>query len=797
MIKNYLKTSIRYLRTHKIFSVINLLGLSIGFCAAFFTVLHVRFELSYDRYNTNVDNIYRLVTDVHTPAGVDYQSTSAPMAKSIQQQFPEVKEVTRLYLDYFIVQKEKNSSDFSEEKIAYADASLFSVFTLPMISGNPSTALDAPFQVVLTQTSSKKYFGDKSPVGETIYLDGKLPAKVTGVMKDIPVNSHFNVDMLLSMPTLLKEFLPSMESKWERFGMYTYLLLQDNADINHLNSRLTALMNHHSESKQVRYNLSLEPLKSLYLKGKPRGSRTGSVVTGNLQSLYIFSLVALLILFIAGFNSVNLSAALSFQRAKETGVRKVIGATKKQLISQFLFDAALISGIACIVSVLLCVLLLPLFNELSGKVVTENLFSQWKYLLAFFAIAVTIGLLSGIYPALLLSDFHPASVLKGNSKQNAGGYFLRKALIVTQFSISVMLIIATVITYKQLRFMQTKEPGFNKEQQLVIDYHFAVPYQMAKEQLLTIPGVESVCISSAIPGKANRKMPISVEDNNGNFVESNTDMYFIDFNFFKQYHLSIVAGRAFSSQFSTDSSTALVVNEAMIKMLGYHQADQIIGKHFNQGWANGASGTVIGVVKDFHFHSFHEQIAPLAIRVHPAAYTFLTVNIAGNNLNQTVEQITAKWETIAPGLPMIYYFIDDAFDDQYLADRRNSKLILCFAAIAIIISCLGLFALSFLSAVQRTKEIGIRKILGANVLNITAMLSKDFLKLVCIAIALAIPAAWWMMHTWLSNYAYRTTISWWILLASALAAILIALLTMSFHSIKAAVANPVQSLRTE
>ncbi len=794
---NSLKTSVRYLWKHKVFSGINLIGLSVGFCAVFFMLLYVKFELSYDRYHEKADNIYRVVTDIHSSTGVDYQSTSAPLAKAAAESFPEVKEAVRYFLDYFIVQREMNSSDFAEEKIAYAEASLFSVFSFPLIGGNTETALEAPFQVVLSESAAHKYFGSNDPIGKTLYLDGKLPATVTGVMKDIPANSHFHVDMLLSMSTLLTAFNPGMGSKWERFGMSTYLLVQDHADINRLNTELTTIMNNGAQNKNVQYELMLEPLKDVYLKGKARGSRTGSITIGNAQNLYIFSLVAVLVLFIAGFNFVNLSTAVSFQRNKEVGVRKVIGATKGNLFGQFLLDAILICVLAFFLALFLAALLLPVFNQLSGKVIAGNIFSEWQTILLFLPITLVFGILSGIYPATLLIGFRPVLSLKGIQARTSGRIVLRKSLVIAQFAVSVILIVATLVAYNQLHFMQSRPTGFKKDLQLAIDYHFALPHTMLRQELLTIPGVKSVSVSSAIPGKPNRKMPISIENKDGNLIESSVDMYFVDADFIPQYELPVVAGRAFSSEMATDSSTTLIVNEAMVKSLGYHHVDDIIGKRFEQGWANGGRGAVIGVLKNFHIRSLREEIEPLAMRIHPGAYTFLTVNLDESNWQTTFEKMTAKWKSFAPDLPLIHFFVDDALQQQYITDQQTSRLILCFSILAVFISCLGLYALSWLSIMQRMKEVSVRKVMGAGITQIVTLLTKDFLQLVLISVLIGIPLGWWLTNQWLQSFAYRIDIGIWVFLVAGSVALLIAIFVVGVQTIKAAIANPVKALRSE
>lgn len=796
MLRNNFKTAFRYLWNHKMFSGINLIGLATGLCVCFFALLYVHFELSYDNYNKNADRIYRLVTDIKTSAGTNYESTSAPMAPAIQSAFPEVQASTRIFLDYLIVQK--NQDNFGEEPIAYADSSLFSVFTLPLIRGKASTVFNAPFNIVLSETAAKKYFGKDDPIGKTLIIDGKNTATVTGEMKDMPYNSHFRVDIFLSMSTLLKEYAPYMNTKWDKFGFYTYLLLPKNYNPYKLAAKFPDFIKKNMDESQVKYSLALEPLKDVYLKGKPRGSRTGTSVSGNINNVYIFSLIALFVLFIACFNFINLTTAFSLYRAKEIGVRKVLGASKKQLISQFLIDAVLLCLVAFAIAIFLCILLLPVFNQLSGNVISTSIFDNLNYVGILLLIAISAGLLSGIYPAFFLSGFQPMSSLKGKFISGTRGIALRKILVVVQFSISIILIVATIVVFTQLHFMQNHELGFKKDHQLVIDFHFdkrIIDHDEAvKQQLMSLPGISMASMSSSIPGRYNHTFSSEIEDSKNVMQEFRLNTYFVDDDFLNQYQIKLIAGRPFSKNITSDLRNSMIINEAALKSMGYNNPYAVIGKSFTQ---RGNSGTIIGVIKDFHFHSFTEEVQPLALMASPGFFTFLTLNISSQNLSATMKSLEKKWKELVPGMPVIYFFADDAYNAQYKSEAQFGKLFICLSIVAILLSCLGLLGLSAFSTVQRAKEIGIRKILGSSVYSIVKLLTKDFVILIGIAFLIGVPIAWFGMNKWLQSFAYRIHISWWIFLIAGVSTILISLMTVSYQAIKAAIANPVESLRSE
>jgi putative ABC transport system permease protein len=615
-------------------------------------------------------------------------------------------------------------------------------------------------------------------------------------MKDIPYNSHLRVDFIFSLSTLVND---NWAHSWTHFGFYTYLLLQPGQSAKALQAKLPAFVNGHFDQAEFKYRLALEPLNKVYLYGKPRGHRTGSSSSGSITNLYIISVIAVLVLFIACFNFINLTTAFSLQRAKEIGVRKVLGASKYQLMLQFFMDAIILCLISFIIALLFAALLLPLFNQLVGTTVAGSIFSGFQNILWLLLIAVTVGILSGAYPALFLSGFKPISSLKGKTGPSGVGFTLRRTLVVLQFSIAIFLITATAIVYMQLNFMQNQHLGFQKGHQLVNDYQFDPSInqhtERIKQQLMSIPGVGLVSFSSSAPGTPNNQYNTIIENSRGENQQLKTDVYFVDDVFLKQFGISVIAGRGFSKNLAADSMKAMLINQAMLKALGFANANEAIGKRFTQLHHQ---GTIVGVIRDFHNHSFLERVQPLTVRVDPGNLTDITINITATDVRSMVGKLESAWKrNIAPGLPFVYFFADDAYNRQYIAQERFGKLFICFAIVAIVLSCLGLLGLSAYNIAQRKKEIGVRKLLGASVSNITLLLCADFIKLIIIALLITSPVSWLLMHNWLQNFAYRINIPVWIFISSGLAAIFIALFTISFQSVKAAIANPIKNLRPE
>lgn len=794
MFKNYFKIAVRNLWRHKTFSFINILGLAVGMSACFLIYLYVDLETSFDNFHSKADRIYRVVTDTKTPSETIKQAiTSAPLAPNFKRDFPEVEDAVRLTRDGLLVRK--GNVKFQEEGSVLADSTLFNVFDFPLVKGDKKTALREPMSVVLSQTSAKKYFGNSDPLGQQLLLTGaSINATVTGVMKDIPKNSQIQADMFVSMSSFKQIYgQPTQDSEWTNHQYYTYLLLRPHTNAKALENKFPAFMEFHhgvqAKELQMQDYLSLEPLRYVYLKSKRDG-----FVTGSINNVYIFSIIAVFILLIACINFINLTTARSVERAKEVGIRKAIGALKLQIAKQFIGESVIISLIAFIISVLLSAMALPLFNQLAGKQISNSILNNPFHIPGLLILSAGIGIIAGFYPSLVLSSYKPVSVLKGRFATGTKGLLLRKGLVVFQFTISIILIAGTIIVYTQLNYMRSQNLGFSKDQEIIINTSFDKNKDAFKQSLASIPGVLSSSYSSSVPGGWNTSAYSHVQNKTGEMQKANIDLYFVDFDYIKQYDLKLAAGRAFSKDFPTDSTQAMVINESAAKFLGYTSPQEAVGRNFDQ-W--GRQGKIIGVLKDFHYKSLQQTIQPLTMRFEPWALGTISIKVSAANLPSTLKDIETKWNQIIPYRPFTYSFLDDYFNKQYKAEDNFGNLFFNFAVLAIFISCLGLLGLSSYSTLQRTKEIGVRKVLGASVSNIVNLLSVDFIKLVLVAFVIASPLAWLGMNKWLQDFAYRTNISWWVFALAALTSVFIAFVTISFQAIKAAVTNPVKSLRTE
>jgi putative ABC transport system permease protein len=793
MLKNYFKIAFRNLWRHRVFSLINILGLTVGMTACFLIFLYVRFELSYDSFHSKADRIYRVACDLKTPSDLlKMGGPSWAIGPHIGQDLPQIEAAVRTSGDELLVRK--GNVKFQELNSLFADSAFFKVFDYPLIKGDPTTVLAEPLSIVFTETAAKKYFGNQDPVGQTVLLTGDgFTAKVTGLMKDMPENSIIKADMLVSMTSISRKFNPGIDDQWGNYGNSTYILLKQGTKASTLQAQLPAWLERRNGDEMKKLNmyptLILERLRDVYL----RSTRNGNT-TGNINNVYIFSIVAVFILLIACFNFINLTTARSTERAKEVGIRKVVGAMKGQLTRQFIGESILLCLIAFLFTLGLTALLLPSFNDLAGKTISSGVFQNGRIILLLLAAALGIGLLAGLYPALVLSSFKPVSVLKGRFATGTKGILLRKGLVVSQFTISIGLIIATIIVYNQMNFMRNQNLGFNKDQMMVINTNGDPAKEAFRNAVAGMSGVKSVATSSSVPGSGNPGAYSMVQNKKGEMQIANLDLYFVDFDYIPQYHFQILAGRPFSRDFQTDTTQAMILNEAAVKLFGYSSPKEAIGRRFSQ-W--GREGMVVGVIKDFHFRSLQQEIKPLSMRIEPTGCGLVSINLSAKNMSSTIKAVENKWNALIPARPFSYFFLDDFFDKQYRSEERFGKLFLNFAALAIIISCLGLLGLASYSTMQRTREIGIRKVLGATVGNIVNLLSRDFLKLVAVAILIASPIAWYAMHSWLRDFAYRIQIGWEIFLLAAVMAVLIALLTVSFQAIKAALANPVSSLRSE
>lgn len=808
MLKNYLKIAARNLWKSKGFSAINIFGLAIGIATCLLISLYVLDELSYDKYNKNANQIYRVNADIKF--GGDDEKLAVcpdPMAFTLVKDYPEVVSAVR-FRNYGSSLVKKENENIKEERIIFTDSTLFDVFTLPMLAGNPKKALTEPNSVVITETIAKKYFNTIDAVGKTLQFDNKKDYKVTGVIKDIPQASHFNYDFFVALAGV-KE---ANQNIWLSFNFNTYLLLRKDADVRSFKKKFDEVMakymwpqaeqlmhiNQNDFKKSGNYiNLSLIPLTDIHLHSDRIAELSPN---SDVQVVYIFSIIGIFILLVACVNFMNLSTARSANRAKEVGIRKVLGTQRRNLISQFLTEAVLMSLISFVLAIVIALLLLPYLNNLAAKKLTLS-FTEHPLMLPLLVVfTIFVGLIAGSYPAFYLSAFRPVQVLKGTV---AGGFkrsYLRSSLVVFQFFISIVLIIATIIIYNQLGYIRNKKLGFNKEQVLLVKDAYVLDKQAEtfKQEVLKYPEVISGSKSGYLPVQSNRDNESLFPDGKiENDKAVSTQFWTVDNDYIKTFGMQIVQGRDFNKDLLTDSD-AIIINETAVKQFGF--SDNPLGRKITRlidlNKKTTRDFTVIGVVKNFNFESLRQNIGALCMRMAPD-YGTISFRLKTGNIEQSISHIQNTWKKIAPNEPFTYSFLNEEFDNMYRSEQRAGKIFISFAVLAILIACLGLFGLATYAAEQRIKEIGIRKVLGASVSNIVGMLSKDFLKLVIIAAIIAFPFAWWGMNKWLQDFAYRVNMSWWIFLVAGITALLIALLTVSFQAIKAAIANPVKSLRTE
>lgn len=800
MIRNYIKTAVRSLMKNKGFTILNVLGLSVGLATCLLIVFYVVDEFSYDRYNVNADRIYRITENARLNGNeASYAGSEKPLMDALKV-FPQVEKMARIFPkdDLFLTvpkfSMRKGNNNIQEKNVAFAESNLFDVFTLPMIDGTPSTSLSGPHSAVITETMAKKYFNKVNAVGETLTINDTSFYKVTGVIKDIPAQSHFNYDFLLSYSSIPE----SHANGWGYGGVHNYLLLKPGTDVHKLEAQITAIEIKNSFSPKAwstgnnYLKIVLTPLLDIHLRSTSQYELSEG---GNIQYIYIFSAIAIFILLIACVNFMNLSTARSANRAKEVGVRKVLGSARKYLIAQFLTESILVTLASTIIAVFLAYMALPLFNQMAAKQLSFNAQIFSWLLPSLVVIVLVIGFLAGSYPAFFLSAFQPIEVLKGKIAAGFKGGFLRSFLVVFQFSISIFLIIGTLVIYNQLKYIHTKSLGYNRSQMLVIKNVNVLGKQakILKQEVKQMPGVINVTMSTYLPTGDERnttglfpELPIDIKH------DILTEFWPVDENYLNTLGIKLAAGRNFSDQLASDSS-AMIVNEAFVRKMG--RKDPLNVTYYRDSYGI-QPYHIIGVVKDFHYSSLRNEIKPLAF-YYSEDRGAITARVNTANLPALMSQLQDKWKELSPANAFTYSFMDQDFDAAYRSEQRVGTIFITFTALAIAIACLGLFGLAAYAAEQRNKEIGIRKVLGANISTIVSMLSMDFIKLVFIAILIASPIAWWAMNKWLQGFAYRESIQWWVIISAGTIAILIAFFTISFQSIRAAIANPVDSLRSE
>jgi putative ABC transport system permease protein len=816
MIKNYLKVAWRNLMKNKVFSFINVFGLSIGLTCCMLISLYLYNEFSYDSYHKNASSVYQLGTTFVKEGKEDRTAnTPAPMAKTMQMEFPEIEKATRLVKTFsddktlfqYKVQG-GNLNSFFESKGFIADSTFFQVLTYKFKEGDPVNALARPNSVVISEEIANKIFGRESAINKVIHISsstvGDADFNVSGVFIPSATPSHIDARFFMSAGSgNTRAFFDRANDLASNNMFYTYFLLKPGTDPNKLEEKFPAFIDKHAgeglKAMGFYKKQFLTPVKNVHLY-----ANTSSNVSpgGSLTYLYILGSIALFTLLIACINFMNLSTARSSKRAAEVGVRKVLGAEKGSLIRQFIGESILMSLIAFVFALIFTKLFLPLFSRLSSKDI-EFSFQQHGILLAgFFILALITGLMAGSYPAFYLSSFQPVRVLKGRISNTLAAISLRKGLVIFQFVISAGLIVASVIINNQMQYLKNKDLGFEKDQQIVVPLRSATSkniYTTLKTEIKKSPQILNAGGSLYYPGIFNPSdMPL-YKDGGNMTASKRTFMNWVDESFLQTLGIKPVAGRLFSAEFPGDTSLRMILNEEAVDKIGFKNAADAIGKNVAIDWQGETyRWQIVGVVKNFHFVDLHEAIEPYGFQLNnQPQYNYLVAHAQTNDLGNVLQSIQNTWKKLNPNEPFEYSFLNDDFQKNYEADNRLAAIVRNFTIIAILISCLGLFGLATFSAEQRTKEIGVRKVLGASVGNVIGLLSKEFLKLVFIAIVIASPVTWFVMNKWLQDFAYRTNISWLVFVITAAIAISIALLTISFQAIKAALANPVKSLRTE
>ena len=799
MLKNYLKTTFRNLSRHKGYAFINIFGLAVGMACCILILSYILTELSYDKYHEHTDQIYRVATDVNAGGFIAKLAISnAPLGPALKNNYPEVLQFARIQpRDKQFVAYENRR--FFEGGVLWADNSIFNVFSFPFTKGDPVSALQTANSIVLTEESAKKYFGDTDPLGKMLRFNNQDNFTVTGVVEKVPHNSHFSFDMLCSLETRYAQNRENMEV-WLNFNLYTYLLLPEDYDFKILEQKLPEVvdkyMGNDLKAMGGEIHYFLQPLTGIHLHSNLENEISGN---SRISYIYIFSAIALFILLIACINFMNLATARSAVRAKEVGLRKVVGALKKQLIMQFVGESLLISIFAFIFSLVLLRFVLPVFSSISGRDLHLDFMGIPWLIPGLIGLVIFVGLIAGSYPAFFLSSFKPVTVLKGQIKSGRASTTFRCILVISQFVISITLIIGTSIILKQLNFVKNKNLGFDKGNLIVselMNSRLRQSQQSIKAELKKVPGVINAATSHVVPGQDANVQPFIPEG----FSQEQAQMMQsinIDPEFIPTYGIELIEGRNFSHEFTTDADKAVIINETAMRKFGW---DTAVGKTI-QVPGNIVSEwnqrSIIGVVKDIHIDSLHSIIMPLCLSNESNYFNTITIRINPKNVSETLGLLQEKWKTIDPVNPFDFFFLDEYFGRQYASDERLRNIFGAFTLFAIFIACLGLFGMASFMAEQKTKEIGIRKVLGASIPGVVTLMSRDFIKLVLAANVIAWPIAYFTMQSWLQNFAYQTGITIWIFVQTAALAIGIALITVSYQSIKSAFTNPVDAIKHE
>ena len=812
MFRNHLTVAFRNLTKRKGYSLLNILGLAIGITCCLLIFQYVAYERSYDSFPREADQIVRLRLDCYQKGKLAWQSATVypAIAPAMKKDFPEVEKFCRLIDANLLLSNDEKNIKFNETKGYYADPAMLDMLNVQLVKGDPRSALEGPDKIILSETTARRYFGDQDPIGKRLTAKGGDPEhfEVTGVFKDYPENSHLILNHIVSYSTLAKvlrqqgDTSNASETAWGWYDFYAYLQLKPGTDWKQLQSKLPAFCDRYINSEpwrktnNVKNELYLIPLRDIHLNSNYNQE---AEINGDGKSVGFLFMIAFFIIAIAWINYSNLATARSLERAREVGVRKVLGALRTDLILQFLVESLLLNLLAAVVAFLAVFLLTHSFNHLIGTASTNNFNLPLTYWTGILSLFVGGTFLSGLYPAFVLSGYHPVMVLKGLFKNTTKGQFLRKGLIIGQFATSVILIAGTIIVFQQVQYMRQQKLGVNINQTLVVegagsmqDSVYQNVFQPFKTTLLNKPGIRNISASSSVMGQEiywTTGITRVGADNKNAVTLYNLG---VDYDFVPAYGLRLVAGRNFSKDFGTDKKTVLI-NEKAADLLGFaHPQDAINAKIRREDTL-----TIVGVVADYHHLGLRKAIDPMVILLRPNIRGYYSIKVNSENLPQTIAEVEKAWNAFFPADPFNYFFLDDSFNEQYKADTRFGEVFGLFAFLAILIACFGLLGLSAYNVLQRTKEIGIRKVLGASVQNLLLLLSRDFLLLVVLSFLVAFPLTWWVMNNWLNDYAYRIHIQWWVFLLAGVLAVLIALITVGAQAFRAAVSNPVKSLRTE
>jgi len=818
MVRSYLKSAFRNLLKDKTSSFISISGLAVGMACCMLILIHIKDELSFNKFNANLDNIYRINWISRDKSGINvYSSTPIPFSKSLTLKIPGIEKLSKVFQRTGEMESGRNDNSavkrFQEQNVYFSDPGLFSIFSVDFIEGNINTALTEPNTIVITDEMARKYYGSENPVGKSLFYDNKLPLRISGIVKKMPTDSDLKFDFLISFETVYQvetpQFADFIKNDWTFAPCDTWILLKPAQQPQIIQQALNQhLQQNGTERNHAMNSVVLQPLRDVHLNAS---TVIGNSSSGEMTYIYIFAGIAFMILLIANVNFINLSVARSIEKIKEVGVRKVLGADKRQLVFQFLGVTIQTSFIAFILAFILTEAALPVLNQLTNKQFTWISWMSFPNMLLFVLVFFVTGVLAGLYPAFYITRFNMISAIRGKTGDYRTKNRIQKFLLVIQFTISIVLIIGAIIIFQQIQYLREKPLGFQKQQMLVVPifgtgaFSFGLQIDAAmrrrmntfSDELTAYNRINAVTASSEMPGQGFVRgliIPQGYSERDNMFAP----WLSVDYNFLQTLKMKLVAGRNFSKTNGTDFLNAFVINESAVRSFGWGTPENAIGKTFVRGkMADGKKGQIIGVVKDFDFNSLTNPMEPLVIDVNPPRFTEFAISIQPDHANETIQRIKQVWDKIFPERVFEYSFLDKDIDTQYKDRESFSRMIGYFAIVAVLLSCSGLFSLAFYLAVKRSREIGIRKVLGADILSIVLLLSASFMKMVLLASLIASPVAWWLMHNWLQGFAYHVRIEWWIFIFASFLTVLISFITIAFQSIRAALVNPVTSLRSE